>query len=258
MQSLTLQRKASYGLRSAIDQNGQALGVVDLQHLDLDDPEFEDVVRRHIAKKRTQAEAEQLINRLRAMTADPGAVTNPDDPSAELVAKAKARAEKTGTTFTQALCDTSLEFPELARAHRQQVLSDTAGGLSKAGFNNRPRSQELHERILARAKEKNISYGEARPEIEAEFPELVSAARREGGLQVKDTKQLQNGAEMVVCVDTELGKLEDPSGWVAEMARNRSRNKGIAYAMGLSEIARDYPRLAAAADRQVKRLGEFA
>jgi hypothetical protein len=257
MQSLTLKRRAS-GLRSVHDDNGEALGVLDLQHLELDDPEFEDVVRRHIAKKRTQAEAEQLINRLRAMTADPGAAADDDKPnSAELVAKTKARAKENGGTFSHALSEIARENPGLTEAARQETLLGAPSGLSKAAFNNRPRSLEIHEKILARAREKGISYGNARQEIEAEFPDLASAARQEGGLQVKDVKPLENGMEMVIC-STEFGRIRNPNSWLAFIAENRAKRKNISFRAALSEVARSYPRLADAADRQVKRMGEFA
>ena len=66
MHRLTLQRRAP-GLRSVHQPDGETVGLLNLEHLDLDQPEFEGLVRRHAEKMRTAGAVEALIKRLRSL-----------------------------------------------------------------------------------------------------------------------------------------------------------------------------------------------
>jgi len=98
MQKLTLKRRAS-GIHAVHAPDGEPLGVLNLDDLDLNDGEFETVVRNHAAKKRSQAAADELIRQVRDYAA------------------------KSGKTFTGALSEVSRQNPALAERYRSQVLS---------------------------------------------------------------------------------------------------------------------------------------
>ena len=244
MHRLTLQRRAP-GLRSVHQPDGETVGLLNLEHLDLDQPEFEGLVRRHAEKMRTAGAVEALIKRLRSL-GTPQDAAGEDSKSQQLTDLARARAAEKEIPVSVALSEVARENPQLAQKARLEVARQKP---SEGMFTNQPRSKELHEAALARAKEKGISYSAALHEIEVESPDLVAAARHEGGLQVKDVKDLGNGLKMVICGDTEIGAVKDPAGWIVEMAKNRSKAKKVSLSEATAQIVRDYPRLAAAARR---------
>lgn len=97
MQKLTLKRKAS-GLHSALTPDGECVGIVDLDDLDLNDDEFAQMVRHHAEKNRSKSAAEELIR------------------------QANAYAKKAGKSFSEALAEVSRENLGLSEAHRRQVM----------------------------------------------------------------------------------------------------------------------------------------
>lgn len=99
MQKLTLKRRVS-GIHAVHAPDGEPLGVLNLDDLDLDDGEFETVVRNHAAKKRSQAAGDELVRRV------------------------KDYAAGSGKTFAEAFKQVAAENPALAERHRSEVLSE--------------------------------------------------------------------------------------------------------------------------------------
>lgn len=154
--------------------------------------------------------------------------------------------------FGIALTEVRRSHPELAEQARQEAIRGLNQSEEPYGaFAGRPRSFELHKKARARAAERDITYAAARKQIEDEDPELSAAARSEGGMQIKDIKMLPGIGEMYVMRDTELGPTKDPNGVLASIIEDRARHKRIGYRLALSEVCRDYPKLAAAARAQV-------
>jgi hypothetical protein len=108
------------------------------------------------------------------------------------------------------------------------------------------KSKQLVDEATALAATERIPLTLAMIRIGRENPQLSEAARREvlgeGRAAAIGTRVLH---------ETELGLSEDPNGLLARVAANRAKHKGIEYHLALSEVKRDYPKLARASDRQV-------
>jgi hypothetical protein len=185
------------------------------------------------------------------------AFANIDQPAGqELTLRAQQRAKEKQIDFRLALSEVRRESPGLSEQARQEAIAAPGQreGEVPGMFAGRPHSFEFHKKITARAAQKQIPYSAARGEIESEEPDLAARARSEGGMQIRDIMPLPDGAEMMVCA-TELGRTADPGGLLARAAENRSRKRGISYRLALSEVSRDYPKLAAAARRRTMGLG---
>ena len=274
MQKLTLRRQLT-GTRSAHTAEGQMVGRFDLADLNLDDEEFEYIVQKYAESKRTAGAADQFVRQVRDLaqriatgnygptrggaSAPEGAEDHPPvklegRPAGNAQAqRAYDRAQEKGIPFHRALSELCAEDPALAQFAREEATLQSEGM-----FANRPNYEQLFNLVRAEAEARGITYREALERVCVENAGLYDAAVKEGGLWIKDLKPLAGGGLMVVCRDTEIGAVKDPNGYLAFMAGNRAKARRIEYATALSEIKRDYPRLAAAANRQVLCLGEFS
>ncbi len=273
MQNLTLRRDLT-GTRSAHTADGQMVGRFDLGDLGLSDDEFEYVVGKYAKSKEAAGAADQFVKQVRDLAQriatgnygpTRGGASAPesaeDHPPVKLegrpagnaqARRAHERARERGVSFHQALSELCADDPALAQFAREEATLQSEGM-----FAHRPNYEQLFNLVRAEAEARGITYREALEQVRLENPGLYDAAVKEGGLWIKDLQPLPGGGQMVICHGTELGDVRDPDGCLLSMARNRARANGIEYTAALSGIKRDYPKLAAAANRQVLCLGEF-
>lgn len=134
MQKLTLSRRLT-GLHTVHGPDGQELGTVDLNDIDLNDSEFEELVKQYAERKRAAAAADELIKQARDYAARAGSIhekpsalnasekgTPSNGVSARLAEAARARADLKKVPYSVALSEITREHPELGQAARLEVM----------------------------------------------------------------------------------------------------------------------------------------
>jgi len=122
---------------------------------------------------------------------------------------------------------------------------------------SRTHSRRVSELARRRAEEKGIPIALALIEIHREYPELREAARQEVlGLRLSFKPTDSQSATKLVAKEPPSGPV-DFSRWIADLAAERAKEKGIPYRQALCEISREDPELADLARRQVMGLKLF-
>jgi hypothetical protein len=177
--------------------------------------------------------------------------------------KDKITGEDQGATLTS-LALTNRPFLEEIPAIRLSEIGSGASGLdaereeimeesrSEANSNSRtPKGNKLVRWAKDRAKERGESFATALVYVARENPQLAVEARTEA-LAYKVTFE-QVGGHRVAVIETD--PVHDLSWVVANMAKERSAEKGIGFSQALSEVSKENPALIARYRAQVLGIG---
>lgn len=163
-----------------------------------------------------------------------------------LLEMAKARMQRDNIGISAALAQIKNENPRLGEAAELEVTGDrNADGLA-------PNFLRLVRRALEIAKEKGYSFEQALEQASVGNPELAAAARAEHGgtLYYSDYRLGPGRGDTQVLMAEGIDAAMDPNQHLARLARQRAREMTMPYRQALSEIAREHPALARAAEEQ--------